>query len=165
MAALGPGHTRLPCRQHGGLLDHSANGTTHRRSRQMKRMRAIRLFCTGGALLITLMLVSSVQAHVQEGQAISLLTGLEHPVSGLDHVERSRCCRSAWHLCQSICSARSCRSCNRLAVRQLGPNCHAGCGKLDSRGRAADVWLDDQRQYMISIERRETAKDRLTRIY
>ncbi len=28
----------------------------------------------------------SAQAHIQQGQAVSLLTGIEHPWSGLDHV-------------------------------------------------------------------------------
>ena len=33
-----------------------------------------------------LVFTSSAHAHVQQGQAVSFLTGLEHPWSGLDHV-------------------------------------------------------------------------------
>lgn len=53
----------------------------------MKRTRRFRLLCTGSAaLLFAFMLVSSAHAHVQQGQAVSFVTGLEHPISGLDHV-------------------------------------------------------------------------------
>lgn len=53
----------------------------------MNKTRTVRLFCAGtAALLSTLMLVSSAHAHVQQGQAVSFISGLEHPVSGLDHV-------------------------------------------------------------------------------
>lgn len=53
----------------------------------MKETRAIRRLCsTIPALVFTLMFISSAHAHVQQGQAVSFLTGLEHPVSGLDHI-------------------------------------------------------------------------------
>lgn len=38
------------------------------------------------AVVLTLMFMPSAHAHVQQGQAVSFLTGLEHPVSGLDHI-------------------------------------------------------------------------------
>ena len=42
------------------------------------------LFCvTMGVYLVW---VPSAQAHIQQGQAIGFVTGLEHPWSGLDHV-------------------------------------------------------------------------------
>jgi urease accessory protein len=37
-------------------------------------------------LAVYLIWAPSVQAHVQQGQAIGFITGLEHPWSGLDHV-------------------------------------------------------------------------------
>jgi len=37
-------------------------------------------------LAVYLVWAPSVQAHVQQGQAIGFITGLEHPWSGLDHV-------------------------------------------------------------------------------
>ncbi|MFW2367956.1 MAG: HupE/UreJ family protein [Desulforhopalus sp.] len=38
------------------------------------------------ALIGYLLFAPSVHAHVQQGQAVSFITGLEHPWSGLDHV-------------------------------------------------------------------------------
>lgn len=53
----------------------------------MKRNRAVLHFSTFlVAAVSTLMFISSAHAHVQHGQAVSFLTGLEHPISGLDHV-------------------------------------------------------------------------------
>ena len=37
-------------------------------------------------LAVYLACPSSAHAHVQQGQAVSFMTGLEHPWSGLDHV-------------------------------------------------------------------------------
>ena len=37
-------------------------------------------------LTVFLVWTSSAQAHVQQGQAVGFITGLEHPWSGLDHV-------------------------------------------------------------------------------
>ena len=37
-------------------------------------------------LAILLLHVAQLEAHVQQGQAAGLLTGLKHPISGLDHV-------------------------------------------------------------------------------
>jgi urease accessory protein len=40
-----------------------------------------------GALLFALLFwAQTAQAHVQKGEAVSFLTGLRHPISGLDHV-------------------------------------------------------------------------------
>lgn len=53
----------------------------------MKGNRAILHFYTViVAAVFSLIFSPSAHAHVQQGQAISFLTGLEHPVSGLDHV-------------------------------------------------------------------------------
>jgi len=53
----------------------------------MKRNRAALHFSTFiVAAVYALMLIPSAHAHVQQGQAVSFLTGLEHPISGLDHV-------------------------------------------------------------------------------
>ena len=38
------------------------------------------------ALMVCLSWPTPVQAHIQQGQAIGFVTGLEHPWSGLDHV-------------------------------------------------------------------------------
>lgn len=38
------------------------------------------------ALVFCLLIASPVQAHVEQGQAVGFVTGLEHPWSGLDHV-------------------------------------------------------------------------------
>ena len=37
-------------------------------------------------LLILLLYAQAVQAHVHKGEAVSFLSGLKHPISGLDHV-------------------------------------------------------------------------------
>jgi urease accessory protein len=37
-------------------------------------------------LVVLCLLIVRLEAHVQEGQAAGLLTGLRHPISGLDHV-------------------------------------------------------------------------------
>jgi urease accessory protein len=40
-----------------------------------------------GMLLLTLLFwAQTAEAHVQKGEAVSFLTGLRHPISGLDHV-------------------------------------------------------------------------------
>jgi len=44
------------------------------------------LFICFLALAVCLVFVSYAQAHVEKGQAIGFVTGLEHPWSGLDHV-------------------------------------------------------------------------------
>lgn len=53
----------------------------------MKRNRAVlHFYIFIAATVYTFMFIPSAQAHVQQGQAVSFLTGLEHPVSGLDHI-------------------------------------------------------------------------------
>ena len=43
--------------------------------------------CTAAAAAIMMLVTAApVLAHVQEGQGQGFLTGLRHPVSGLDHV-------------------------------------------------------------------------------
>ena len=37
-------------------------------------------------LFVLLVCAQTAQAHVQKGEAVSFLTGLRHPISGLDHV-------------------------------------------------------------------------------
>lgn len=46
------------------------------------------LYAFSGIMVLAgyLLLVPSAHAHVQQGQAVSFMTGLEHPWSGLDHV-------------------------------------------------------------------------------
>lgn len=53
----------------------------------MKKNRVVLHFSTViVAAVYTLMFIPSAHAHVQQGQAVSFLTGMEHPISGLDHV-------------------------------------------------------------------------------
>lgn len=53
----------------------------------MKENRSVQRFCTGIlTVVLTLMFIPFAHAHVQQGQAVSFLTGLEHPISGLDHI-------------------------------------------------------------------------------
>ena len=51
-----------------------------------KHVRHMDLFICFLALAVCLVFVSYAQAHVEKGQAIGFVTGLEHPWSGLDHV-------------------------------------------------------------------------------
>jgi len=50
----------------------------------IERRRAIAMVTTAAAM--TLMWVGPADAHVEQGQAAGLLSGLKHPISGLDHV-------------------------------------------------------------------------------
>jgi urease accessory protein len=51
-----------------------------------KRRRAARAAAWPLAPLVLLLWAQTAHAHVQEGQAAGFVTGLAHPVSGLDHV-------------------------------------------------------------------------------
>jgi urease accessory protein len=51
-----------------------------------KHVRHIDPFVFFLALMVYLVWAPSAQAHVEQGQAVGFVTGLEHPWSGLDHV-------------------------------------------------------------------------------
>ena len=51
-----------------------------------KHVRYLDLLVCFLALIVYLSWTTPAQAHIQQGQAIGFVTGLEHPWSGLDHV-------------------------------------------------------------------------------
>ena len=51
-----------------------------------KHVRHMDLFVFVLAVAVCLLLTPSAQAHVEGGQAVGFVTGLQHPWSGLDHV-------------------------------------------------------------------------------
>jgi urease accessory protein len=52
----------------------------------MTGVRSVRALREWVLLALMFVLVARLEAHVQSGQAAGFLTGLKHPVSGLDHV-------------------------------------------------------------------------------
>lgn len=51
-----------------------------------RTLTALRAWIRAPSMVFLVFLASTAHAHVQSGEAGSLVTGLEHPVSGLDHV-------------------------------------------------------------------------------
>lgn len=52
----------------------------------MKKSGRVKYIFTFFAVISVVIFASTASAHVQQGQAASFLTGLEHPWSGLDHI-------------------------------------------------------------------------------